>query len=423
MVGIAPFCISEDLEPERVEALIEERVARCQEHQVAPFTRNHDSTFHGTPEKSLRLHRVKLGQHLHRTHQVVTRLGEKTGNLVQDPLDLARLTGKGRGEPVIQFDNNHRLDKRGRTPRRNVEQETWKLSTGGRANRQAVAVTSHRRRCVGHNLSVAPANGVEFRHHVGSGSSNLPPQSTKLGRSVVGNRAIAGELRSHPVDQFGGVGESTQNVVEFFVFGRFESTPNSCHSAGESEQGDEVAGFGRRRGILLEPRHRLVDSSQRQHAVFLDQICDSHCQKSGSSTAGGIVQRNGEIMNDNAAHARAGVGRDQFENLIEFELKSERTVHLSPHDLCGLEQTGATLLGHLAKHLLTGLNHFPLAALGRLFVETTPFHLREDARLFALPLKAAQCLLEGLVVTNCDSCRHEGSPPLGANCVRGVAAS
>jgi hypothetical protein len=138
---------------------------------------------------------------------------------------------------------------------------------------------------------------------------------------------------------------------------------------------------------------------------------------------GRVVRRSGEIVNDNAAHARARVGRDQFENLIEFKLKSERTVQLSPHDVCGLEQTGAPLLGHLAKHFLTGLNHLPLPALGRLFVETTPLHLGEDARLFALPLKAAQCLLEGLIVANCDSSRHEDSPPLGADCAHGVAAS
>ena len=423
MIGVAPFCFSKDLEPERVEALIEERVARCKKHQLTPFTRNHDSTFHGAPEKSLRLHRVKLCQHLHGTHQIVTSLGEETGNLLQDPLDLSRFTREGRREPVIQFDNADRLDKRGRTPRRNVEQETRELGASGRSNRQAIAVASHRWRCIGHNLSVASANGLELRQHVGSSPSNLPPKTTKLGRRAVGNRSIAGELRSHPVDQLPGVCKSTQNVNELFVFGRLESTTNRCHSAGESEQGDEVAGFGRRRSILVEPWHRLINPSQRQHAVFLNQVCDSNCQKSGSSAAGGIFQGSREITNNNAAHACTCVGRDQLENLIEFKLKSERTVRLSPHDVRGLEQTGAPLLGQLTKHLFTGLNHLPLPAFGRLFVETAAFHLGEDARLLALPLKAAQCLLEGLVVTNCDSCRHEGSPPLGADCVCGMAAS
>jgi hypothetical protein len=83
------------------------------------------------------------------------------------------------------------------------------------------------------------------------------------------------------------------------------------------------------------------------------------------------------------------VGRDQFEYLVELELDSERSVRLSQHDVRGLEQTRPTLLGHLAKHFLTGLNHFPLAALGRLFVETSPFYFGEDASLFALPLEAA----------------------------------
>jgi hypothetical protein len=46
-----------------------------------------------------------------------------------------------------------------------------------------------------------------------------------------------------------------------------------------------------------------------------------------------MVLRRREIVNDNAAHARTRVGRDQFENLIEFKLKSERTVRLSPHDV------------------------------------------------------------------------------------------
>jgi len=76
VIGIAPFCISEDLEPEGVEALIEERVARYQEYQVTPFTWNHDPAFYGASKKCLRLHRVKLSQHLHRTHQIVTGLGE-----------------------------------------------------------------------------------------------------------------------------------------------------------------------------------------------------------------------------------------------------------------------------------------------------------------------------------------------------------
>jgi len=37
-------------------------------------------------------------------------------------------------------------------------------------------------------------------------------------------------------------------------------------------------------------------------------------------------------MNDNAAHARTRVGRDQFEYLVELQLDSEGSVYLSRHE-------------------------------------------------------------------------------------------
>jgi hypothetical protein len=60
VIGVAPFRRSKDLETEVVKALIEERVACGQKYQVSPFTWNHDPTFHGASEQSLRLNRIKL---------------------------------------------------------------------------------------------------------------------------------------------------------------------------------------------------------------------------------------------------------------------------------------------------------------------------------------------------------------------------
>jgi hypothetical protein len=327
--------ISKYLESKRVEALIEERVTRCQEHQVTPLTRDHDPTSHGAPEQDLRLHCVKLSQNFYCSHQIVVGFCEQTGDLVQDPLDFPRFTRDCRGEPVIHFDDTDRLHERGRAARRNVEQETWKLSTGRGADRQTVAVASHRRRGVGHHLFVGPANALELGQHVGSRPCNPPSQATELRRSVVSNRPVAPELRSYPFNQFPGIGKSTQNVIKFLVFGRIESTTDRCHPAGKGEQGDEVARFGRRRRILLEPGDRLVNSSQRQHAVFFDQVCDSHREKSGSGAFRFVTREQGKIFNDNAAHARARVGRDQFEHLVELQLDSERSVYLSRHEYAG----------------------------------------------------------------------------------------
>ena len=77
-----------------------------------------------------------------------------------------------------------------------------------------------------------------------------------------------------------------------------------------------------------------------------------------------------------------------------------------------LEKTRSALLRQLAKHFLAGLDHLPFALLRRFLVEATAFDLGEDARLFALALETTQCLLEGFVIANVNSCRHWRSHPL-----------
>ena len=70
------------------------------------------------------------------------------------------------------------------------------------------------------------------------------------------------------------------------------------------------------------------------------------------------VERFTETFDNNAAHTRAGMGRDQFQYLVKLELGSELAFHS-----ISLEQAGATLLRHLAEHFLTRLDHLPLTTL------------------------------------------------------------
>jgi hypothetical protein len=111
MVGIAPLRITEYLKAEGMKALIEQRVARGQEQQVPPFTRDHDPTLHRSPEESLRLDCVEFREHFNRSHEIGPGISEQAGNLVQDSLDLPSLSRKSGGKPVVEFDDTEGLDE------------------------------------------------------------------------------------------------------------------------------------------------------------------------------------------------------------------------------------------------------------------------------------------------------------------------
>ena len=127
MVRVAAFGVTEYLKSQCMQALIEERVACRQQHQVPSLAGHHETAFDRPSEDCFGLHCVQFGQHLHRMSKIVPRIRKEAGNLVQNPLNLPRLSGNGCRQPVVEFDNTEGLDERGGATSRNVEQESVEL--------------------------------------------------------------------------------------------------------------------------------------------------------------------------------------------------------------------------------------------------------------------------------------------------------
>ena len=123
-----------------MESLIEKRVARRQQNQVSPLSRNDQMAIHGLTEEDLRLHRIELGQNLDRGGEFVAGVGKQFADLVQDPLDLSCFAGDSCGQPIVELDHSKWFNERCGTPGGNIEQQSVDLGTSRGADGQAVAI-------------------------------------------------------------------------------------------------------------------------------------------------------------------------------------------------------------------------------------------------------------------------------------------
>ena len=303
-----------------MKALVEQGVAGAAQHQLAALGGQHDQPFDAAAEQDPGLHGIDLGEDIHRPDEVVVRQGKETRDLGQDPLDFALFAGSGGGQPVVELDHRQRLDESRRPTGGNVEQETRKLRAGGGPHRKTVAITAQGRRCIGHHLAVGTSNAFELGRHLGAGAHDLAPQALQLGRRGVRHRAVAVEAGGDRSHQVRGVGELPRDRAQPVIVGGAETPADGRHPSGEVEQSQEITGFGGRRRIVFQPRQRVVDPGKGESLLVLDQL--GHRQR--HSCCGGWVAAAGrlsaESLDKRAAHAAAGVGRDQLKDLVEFEV-------------------------------------------------------------------------------------------------------
>ncbi len=243
VAGIAPLQIAEDLAPQGVQPLVEQRVPGAVQHQPAGGARHRHPAFDAAPEQHLGLDRVELAEHRDRRGEALPGVGEEPRDQMQDPLHLALLAGRRSGELVVELDHRQGLDEGGRPARRHVEQQARQLGPHRGAHRQAVAVPAQGRRGVGDELAVSSPDALELGHDGDPGARDLAPEPGQLGRGVVIDRAVTAEQRRHPVDEAAGLRQGVRDVGQQWVVGAVEAPPHRRHLAREVEQGEQVPGI------------------------------------------------------------------------------------------------------------------------------------------------------------------------------------